>query len=657
MNRSAPTRSTHRESIWPRGRVEVLLLALATLAVAGLFLAAAAQAQQCPTVVWQDEFSGSSLDTTKWEPMIGDGCTYGICGWGNNELQYYQAENATVSGGTLKIEAREERVRGKKYTSARLRTINQGDFTYGRMEARIKITTTQGLWPAFWMLPTDEIYGGWPQSGEIDIMENIGSEPKTVHGTIHFGQPYPDNQSLGAGTKISYDPAATEIYADGFHTFAIEREQDVIRWYVDDVLYSTKTAADVSPQTWPFNERFHFLLNVAVGGNWPGNPDGTTVFPQVMEVDYVRVYDGNQPTLSGDRVVSNSESGVTYSVANATGGTTYNWSVPAGATIASGQGTSQVTVDFGGTGGDVTVDVTDSCGSRQLAIDVYVEPVYVPDVVYENYDDPANVTLTSATGTLVEIANPDTSGINTSALSGEYTRNSAEQYDVVAYSTSAVPDAGAYVDGTRRFVIDVYTAAPLGSTVLLQLEDSSIATPSNYPSGRHSRYQAVTTVQNAWERLELPLLDQPDAGTGDNSVDTMILLLEPNSFTGDTYVLDNLDGYVVDGGGGDPPGGDPTAVHVASITTGTQNAGQGQKSGTADVTIVDDLGGNVAGATVTVTFTGDLNETVVGTTGANGVAELVTIGTAGGNVQFTACVDNVVASLPYDPASNVQTCE
>ena len=656
MKRSAPVHRTHYELTWPKGDFEILLLALASLAIAGLVMTTAAQAQQCPSIVWQDEFSGSSLDTSKWEPMIGDGCTYGVCGWGNNELEYYQAENATVSGGTLKIEAREQRVRGKKYTSARLRTLNRGDFTFGRMEARIKIPTGQGLWPAFWMLSTDEVYGGWPQSGEIDIMENIGSEPATVHGTIHFGQPYPNNQSTGASTKLSFDPAATEVFADDFHTFAVEREQNVIRWYVDDVLYSTKTTADTDPQTWPFNERFHFLLNVAVGGNWPGSPDASTVFPQTMEVDYVRVYDGGSPYLTGDRVASNQEAGVTYSVANTTGSSSYAWSVPSGATIASGQGTSQITVDWGNAGGDVTVDVTDACGSRQLAIEVFVEPAYVPDVVFENYDDPANITPSVFTGTLVEIANPDSSGINPSTLSGEYTRNAAEQYDVMAYSTSAVPDAGAYTDGTRRFVIDVYTAAPLGSTVLLQLEDSGSATSSNYPTGRHSRYQAQTSVQNSWERLELPLLDRPDPSTGDNSADTMILLLEPNSFTGDTYVLDNLDGYVIDGGG-DPPGEDPTAVHVANINTGTQSAGQGQKRGTASITIVDDLGGNVAGATVTATFTGDLNETVVGTTGAGGVASLITTSTASGNVQFTVCVDNVAASLPYDSASNVQTCE
>jgi beta-glucanase (GH16 family) len=264
---------------------------LASLALAGLVLATVAQAQECPTLVWQDEFDGSELDTTKWEPMVGDGCDLGICGWGNNELQHYQAANATVSGGVLKIEARKEKVGGKEYTSARLRTKGRGDFTFGRMEARIRLTQGQGIWPAFWMLPTDEVHGGWPRSGEIDIMENVGHETATVHGTVHFGPAFPDNQFVGASYELQGG-----AFADGFHTFAVEREPGEIRWYVDDVLYSTKTQADTAPHAWPFDERFHFLLNVAVGGNWPGSPDETTVLPQVMEVDYVRVYDGNLST-------------------------------------------------------------------------------------------------------------------------------------------------------------------------------------------------------------------------------------------------------------------------------------------------------------------------------------------------------------------------
>ena len=283
LTRSASTQAqrSHQQPRWQPW--PTLLVALLVLACAPW---APTLAQQCPNLVWSDEFDGSSLDLTKWEPMIGDGCDIGLCGWGNNELQYYQADNATVANGILSIEARRQRVRGKQYTSARLRTLNLGDFYDGYFEARIRIPAGQGLWPAFWMLSTDEIYGGWPQSGEIDIMENIGREPSTIHGTIHYGPAYPDNKSQGG----SIDLPNGEAYADSFHTFAVEKSNNQIRWFMDGVLYLTKNASDVSPDNWPFNERFHFLLNVAVGGNWPGNPDATTVFPQRMYVDYVRVF-------------------------------------------------------------------------------------------------------------------------------------------------------------------------------------------------------------------------------------------------------------------------------------------------------------------------------------------------------------------------------
>ena len=515
------------------------LLSLAALVLLACSTPMAASAQQCPNLVWADEFDGAALDTSKWEAMIGDGCSIGLCGWGNNELQWYKAENATVSNGTLKITAEEERVRNRQYTSARIRTLNQGEWTFGRFEARIEMTVGQGIWPAFWMLPTDEVYGGWPASGEIDIMENIGSEPSTVHGTIHYGPDPGNHQQSGASWMLNNG----ERFTDGFHEFAIEKEAGVIRWFVDDNLYLSRTSADIAPANWPFDERFHFLLNVAVGGNWPGPPDATTVFPQVLEVDYVRVWDGSFPHITGDRVVANQATGEVYSVGNAFSGSSFSWTVPAGATIVSGQGTSSITVDWGTSGGDVTADVSSTCGNQQLVLGVEVEPAYAYDFTFENFDDPANVTLNLATGTLNEISNPDPSGVNTSALSGEYTRNAGEQYDVLVYDTSAIGDAGQYVSKQKKFSLDVYTAAPAGSVVLLQLEDSSVATPSNYPTGRHSRYQVQTTVQNQWERLEIPYLDRPDPGTADNAVDTAIFLFAPNTFTGDVYVFDNFDSY------------------------------------------------------------------------------------------------------------------
>jgi beta-glucanase (GH16 family) len=228
------------------------------------------------------------LDTNKWEAMLGTGTSYGLpAGWGNNERQYYQAENATVADGLLTITAKEEAVSGSSYTSSRLRTLGMGDWTYGRIEMRAKMPIGQGLWPAFWMLPTDTRYGGWAASGEIDITEYLGHEPSRVHGTIHFGSQWPNSSSSGA----SYDlPGGT--FHDDFHVFAIEWQRGEIRWYIDDVHYETKTEwfSTAGPFPAPFDVDFHILLNLAVGGNWPGAPDSTTSFPQELVVDYVRVY-------------------------------------------------------------------------------------------------------------------------------------------------------------------------------------------------------------------------------------------------------------------------------------------------------------------------------------------------------------------------------
>ena len=234
-------------------------------------------------LVWSDEFNGPNIDTSKWSHEVnGDG-------GGNNELQYYTARtnNSFIENGHLVIQALKENYNGKAYTSARLRTLNKGDWTYGRFEARMKLPYGQGLWPAFWMLPTDWVYGGWAASGEIDIMENIGSEPSRVHGTLHYGGSWPNNTYSGA----PYDLPSGNVYST-FHTYAVEWEPGQFRWYVDGVHYQTQTSwySDAGAYPAPFNQRFHMLLNVAVGGNWPGSPNGSTVFPQRMEVDYVRVY-------------------------------------------------------------------------------------------------------------------------------------------------------------------------------------------------------------------------------------------------------------------------------------------------------------------------------------------------------------------------------
>jgi beta-glucanase (GH16 family) len=241
------------------------------------------------TLVWSDEFNGpdgSSPDPTKWTPETGGN------GWGNNELEYYTArpQNVQQQNGNLVITALRETYTGpdgvtRSYTSARLKTAALFSQTYGRFEARIKIPYGQGLWPAFWMLGNDISTKGWPACGEIDIMENVGFEPSIVHGSMH-GPGYSGATPLTGGFTLS-----NGRFSDDYHVFAIEWESKVVRFYVDNTLYETRTPSDLPSGTnWVFDHPFFILLNVAVGGNWPRNPDQTTVFPQTMVVDYVRVY-------------------------------------------------------------------------------------------------------------------------------------------------------------------------------------------------------------------------------------------------------------------------------------------------------------------------------------------------------------------------------
>jgi beta-glucanase (GH16 family) len=243
------------------------------------------------TLVWADEFDAVQLDPEDWFFDSGDGSQYGIPGWGNNELQWYLPNSAQLENGNLVITARNEMSNGKDYTSARINTRDRFAFRYGRVEARIRLPGGQGIWPAFWLLPQDEAYGTWAASGEIDIMEAVnlgGTGGNAVHGTIHYGGSWPNNEFSGESYLVSTDATAE------FHTYALEWDATEIRWYVDDVLFAMRNTWYSTAGNFPapFDQHFYLLLNVAVGGNWPGSPNASTVFPVTMEVDYVRVYSG-----------------------------------------------------------------------------------------------------------------------------------------------------------------------------------------------------------------------------------------------------------------------------------------------------------------------------------------------------------------------------
>lgn len=232
------------------------------------------------TLVWRDEFSGTAVNTTDWTFETGGG------GWGNQELENYTTTNATVSDGYLTITAKKE---GSSYTSSRIKTAGKHDFQYGRIDIRAKLPSGQGIWPALWMLGSNFDAVGWPKCGEIDIMEMIGGSGRenTVYGTPHwYNSPEQEHASFGGQTSLS-----SGTFADKFHVFTIVWDASKIAWFVDDQKFHE---IDITPESLSeFNAPFFLIFNVAVGGNWPGSPDGTTVFPQSMLVDYVRVFQEN----------------------------------------------------------------------------------------------------------------------------------------------------------------------------------------------------------------------------------------------------------------------------------------------------------------------------------------------------------------------------
>ena len=271
-------------SSWPCGLIVLLS--------ATLYCGGSSQPTTPPTeyvLTWSDEFTGTNgslPDSSKWVMETGGN------GWGNDELETYtnRTQNAHVQGGNLVITASKEKYTGadgiaREYTSARLKTVGLFEQKYGRFEARIKIPQGQGMWPAFWMLGNNIVKAGWPACGEIDVMENIGKEAAIAHGSMH-GPGYSGDKGLTGSYSL---PSGK--FADDFHIFAVEWEAPAVRFYVDGNLYETRTPADLpAGQAWVFDHPFFILLNVAVGGGWPGNPDNTTIFPQTMLVDYVRVY-------------------------------------------------------------------------------------------------------------------------------------------------------------------------------------------------------------------------------------------------------------------------------------------------------------------------------------------------------------------------------
>ena len=266
-----------------RGKVLSMFLLFALLAA--LVPAASSSAASTWNLAWSDEFDGSSLNTANWTAETGTGSG----GWGNNELQYYtnRSQNLQVTGGNLVITAQKEAYGGMNYTSARIKTQGLKNFTYGKIEARIKLPSGQGLWPAFWMLGSNINTVGWPASGETDIMERVNNNA-FVNGTVHWD----------AGGHAEYGQVSGNLDFSQYHVYSVEWDANYIRWFVDGTQFNAFYIENGTGNTEEFQKPFFLLLNLAVGGNWPGAPNSATSFPAQMLVDYVRVYQAGAPSSS-----------------------------------------------------------------------------------------------------------------------------------------------------------------------------------------------------------------------------------------------------------------------------------------------------------------------------------------------------------------------
>ncbi|MBC8059996.1 MAG: RICIN domain-containing protein [Clostridiaceae bacterium] len=253
-------------------------------------------------LVWQDEFS-QPLSSSNWSYDIGTGSS----GWGNNELEYYtnRSQNIQVTNGNLEITALKEAYGGMNYTSARIKSKGLKQFTYGKIEARIKLPSGQGIWPAFWMLGSNIDSVGWPKCGEIDIMERVNNNA-FVNGTVHWD----------SNGYASFGRTSGNLDFSQYHTYTIEWDSKYIRWFVDGAQYNEILIENNTGNTEEFQKPFYLLLNLAVGGNWPGSPDGATPFPAKMYVDYVRVYSAGTSTGTTTGIVN----GAVYTLASKTSG-------------------------------------------------------------------------------------------------------------------------------------------------------------------------------------------------------------------------------------------------------------------------------------------------------------------------------------------------
>ena len=482
---------------------------------------------------WSDEFNGTQLDTNFWEYQIGDGCP-NLCGWGNDERQSYQKGNIAVGSGLLNINAKKETVGNSTYSSGRIRSLNKFDFASGRIDVRARLPIGQAYWAAVWFLPTENYHGTWPLSGEIDLIEGKGQEPKNTYGTIHYGAHSPNNKYTGTSYTLPSGNFTSE-----FHNFSLIWKNDTIQWLVDNVVYSTKVKKDLPDFWWPYSRNFHFILNLAVGGYFLGYPDGTTPDTASMQIDYIRVYQNlNDIFISGPDAILRADLQKEF-YTQKLNGATYNWTVPANAKIVSGQGTPNVKVNWGLKSDSIKVSITHQ--SKNQTISRFVKTL--PDTcqgVIDNQETLRTTYWVGGNGTYKSaINNPAKDVTNNTNLCNRYYRNGNVTYDALILNADIIRDAKAFEDGTLILKMKLYTTAPIGTEVNINFENRALS-QLDYPSGRRCVLQAKTTKTRAWEELTFKLILKPDNKTPEGSINQLVVLFAPNTNNTDVFYFDEF---------------------------------------------------------------------------------------------------------------------
>lgn len=530
-------------------------LSIAALPLSLLLIGQAAYGQTCGwNQVWRDDFNGTSLDSSNWSQEInGDG-------GGNGELQYYtdRPENMWVNGGLLNIKAIREAYNGKTWTSARLRTKNAQDWTYGKIEARMKLPKASGTWPAFWMMSTESQRDshGWPNNGEIDIMEAAGTT-EDIAGTLHYGAYWPYNGNTGWPNPDNLMAGEAGRTKTDWHTYAVEWYEDHMVWSIDGVpkISSSRTKLDgVSPlrSNWDsfHNRPFHVILNLAIGGWFPGFPDGSEGPEQLMQVDYVAVFKNDASwSIEGDTYAYRGETYKKYRV-DGPATASYNWSLPAGVTIVSGQGTREIVASIGNSArsGNFNVTFNSGCSLKTVSKPVTIEQGRTQLLAgYESGLGLTHLQNGVAMGAGSVVNNPAPGTINTSGKVLRYTRDAGQQWDNLKLTGFGKLNAGELRSGRAKIFADIYypASAPnlLGKELGGGLENNAVVsvTPSwDGNTGRLARFNGTLGKAGSWHTVELAYTGTPDSAIAASQADNLVLMVEAGSNRPADFYLDNV---------------------------------------------------------------------------------------------------------------------